>query len=115
MPIDRQQGRQTARLRVPEARRAGRHLGERYLRLLKRGVATAVPKWNPDACIQCNRCSIAAPYAAIRPVLLSRGGRPACPPPFVTVPAKGPGQGRPRLLLPAIQVSPYDCLGCGVV
>ena len=25
---------------------------------LKRGVATKVPKWNPDACIQCNRCSM---------------------------------------------------------
>ncbi len=24
----------------------------------KRGVATTVPKWNAEACIQCNRCSL---------------------------------------------------------
>ena len=31
----------------------------------KRGVATKVPQWNPNSCIQCNRCSMACPHAAI--------------------------------------------------
>ena len=47
----------------------------------KRGVATKVPKWNPTSCIQCNRCSMSCPHAAIRPVLLSDAEKaqvPAC-------------------------------------
>ena len=31
----------------------------------KRGVAVMVPQWNADACIQCNRCSMCCPHAAI--------------------------------------------------
>ena len=57
----------------------------------KRGVATKVPQWNPNSCIQCNRCSMACPHAAIRPVLLSEEEKAAVPASFVTAPAKGLG------------------------
>jgi len=77
----------------------------------KRGVATKVPKWNPDACIQCNRCSMACPHAAIRPVLLSESEKAAAPESFVTIPAKGVGLKQYAFRM---QLSPYDCLGCGV-
>ena len=76
-------------------------------------MATAVPKWNPDACIQCNRCSMSCPHAAIRPVLLSEEEKAGVPASFVTVPAKGLGKDAPAYSF-RIQVSPYDCLGCGV-
>ena len=79
----------------------------------KRGVATKVPKWNAEACIQCNRCSMACPHAAIRPVLLSEEEKAKVPASFETVPAKGLGKDVPAYSF-RMQVSPYDCLGCGV-
>jgi pyruvate-ferredoxin/flavodoxin oxidoreductase len=79
----------------------------------KRGVATSVPKWNGEACIQCNRCAMACPHAAIRPVLLSEEEKASVPESFVTVPAKGLGRDAPAYSF-RMQVSPYDCLGCGV-
>lgn len=77
----------------------------------KRGVATKVPKWDPDACVQCNRCSMACPHAAIRPVLLSEEEKASAPASFVTAPAKGAGLKQYAFRM---QLSPYDCLGCGV-
>ena len=79
----------------------------------KRGVAVTVPQWNPDACIQCNRCAMACPHAAIRPVLLTDEEKAGAPASFVTVPAKGLGKDAPAYSF-RMQVSPYDCLGCGV-
>ncbi len=79
----------------------------------KRGVATMVPEWNADACIQCNRCAASCPHAAIRPVLLTAEEKAGVPASFVTAPAKGMGKDGPAYAF-RIQVSPYDCLGCGV-
>ena len=79
----------------------------------KRGVATTVPKWNGEACIQCNRCAMCCPHAAIRPVLLSDEEKAGVPDSFVTVPAKGLGKDAPNYNF-RMQISPYDCLGCGV-
>ncbi len=39
----------------------------------KRGIAVNIPVWNPDNCIQCNRCSYVCPHAVIRPVRYDRG------------------------------------------
>ena len=79
----------------------------------KRGVAVNVPQWNGEACIQCNRCSTACPHAAIRPVLLTDEEKKGVPASFATVPAKGLGKDVPAYNF-RMQVSPYDCLGCGV-
>ena len=75
----------------------------------KRGVATNVPQWNKDTCIQCNQCSFVCPHATIRPVLVKKDAeRPAD---FETVQAKGKGlEGYDY----RIQISPLDCMGCGV-
>ena len=78
----------------------------------KRGVATKVPKWDGSKCIQCNRCSMCCPHAAIRPVLLTEEEKKSVPAGFETVPAKGLGKDSPYFF--RMQVSPYDCLGCGV-
>ena len=79
----------------------------------KRGVAVKVPKWNGAACVQCNRCSMVCPHAAIRPVLLTEEEKAGVPASFETVPAKGLGKDAPKYFF-RMQVSPYDCLGCGV-
>ena len=79
----------------------------------KRGVATKVPKWNAESCIQCNRCAMCCPHAAIRPVLLAEEEKAQVPASFETVPAKGLGKDAPSYFF-RMQVSPYDCLGCGV-
>nr|WP_107631191.1 4Fe-4S dicluster domain-containing protein [Agathobaculum massiliense] len=79
----------------------------------KRGVATSVPKWDGAKCTQCNRCAAACPHAAIRPVLLTEEEKANVPALFETVPAKGLGKDAPAYFY-RMQVSPYDCLGCGV-
>ncbi|MDR0384437.1 MAG: pyruvate:ferredoxin (flavodoxin) oxidoreductase [Christensenellaceae bacterium] len=33
----------------------------------KRNIATMLPKWIPENCIKCNRCSLVCPHASIRP------------------------------------------------
>ncbi|WP_301963121.1 pyruvate:ferredoxin (flavodoxin) oxidoreductase [uncultured Megasphaera sp.] len=77
----------------------------------KRGVAIKVPRWNAEVCAQCNSCSMACPHAAIRPVLLTDEELAGAPESFVTVKAKGAKLSDYNFRL---QVSPYDCLGCGV-
>ena len=67
-----------------------------------------VPRWNPDACIQCNRCAMACPHAAIRAYLVDEEEAAAAPAAFTTVPAKGAKGLQYRL-----QVSTLDCTGCG--
>lgn len=79
----------------------------------KRGVAIKVPKWDGSKCAQCNRCAATCPHAAIRPVLLTAEEKAGVPASFETVPAKGLGKDAPAYEY-RVQVSPYDCLGCGV-
>ena len=77
----------------------------------KRTVAVSVPEWNVDKCIQCNQCSLVCPHAAIRPVLLTEEEAAKAPASFVTKDAMGP---QLKGLKFRMQVSPRDCLGCGV-
>ncbi len=73
----------------------------------KRGVAVMVPKWIKENCIQCNFCSFVCPHACIRPALVKTGETK--PEAFETKPATGiPGYEF------RVQVSPLDCMGCGV-
>lgn len=37
----------------------------------KRTIATMVPEWNPDNCIQCGFCSFVCPHATIRTFALT--------------------------------------------
>ncbi|MCI8499935.1 MAG: pyruvate:ferredoxin (flavodoxin) oxidoreductase [Clostridia bacterium] len=73
----------------------------------KRGVAVAVPKWIMENCIQCNQCAFVCPHACIRPALVAAGTEK--PEGFATKPATGVPNHEFR-----IQVSPLDCMGCGV-
>ncbi|HKL74296.1 MAG TPA: pyruvate:ferredoxin (flavodoxin) oxidoreductase [Clostridia bacterium] len=75
----------------------------------KRGVAVSSPKWIMENCIQCNQCSMACPHAVIRPVLKTDEQLANSPETFATKDAVGFKGYKYRL-----QLSPYDCTGCGV-
>ncbi len=79
----------------------------------KRGVAVNVPVWDSAKCIQCNQCSLVCPHAAIRPVLVSKEEAQNKPESFETVAVKGI-KDIPEGMTFRMQVSPLDCLGCGV-
>ena len=74
----------------------------------KRGAAVEVPQWDMTKCIQCNQCSLVCPHAAIRPVLLDESEVQNAPASFEAKKATGLAQYQYRM-----QVSPYDCTGCG--
>jgi len=77
----------------------------------KRGVAAFVPEWNPETCIQCNKCAYVCPHAAIRPFLLDSDEMAAAP--FgeeKTLVAIGKQFAGMRFVQ-AVDV--LDCLGCG--
>ncbi len=73
----------------------------------KRGVAVLVPKWDETKCIQCNQCAFVCPHACIRPAVVKEGENK--PISFVTKPMIGNKGYEYRM-----QVSPLDCMGCGV-
>ena len=74
----------------------------------KRGVAEDLPNWNPENCIQCNRCALVCPHAVIRPVAMTAEEKANAPESVVTIPAVGaPGYEF------AITISALDCTGCG--
>ena len=73
----------------------------------KRGVAVLVPEIDLTKCVQCGSCSFVCPHACIRPALVKAGE--SKPDTFTTKAAIGlPG------LEYRMQVSPLDCMGCGV-
>lgn len=77
----------------------------------KRGVATFVPEWSTENCIQCNKCAYVCPHAAIRPFVLTAEEMAASP--FAeekTLPAIGKTFTGMRFVQ---QVDVLDCLGCG--
>ena len=55
----------------------------------KRGIAVNVPVWNPENCIQCNRCAYVCPHAVIRPVALTDEEVAAAPEGLKTLPMTG--------------------------
>ncbi len=74
----------------------------------KRGTAVHVPVWIPENCIQCNQCSFVCPHAVVRPVLATEAQLKGAPEGFAVKDATGFKGYKFR-----IQVSPYDCTGCG--
>ncbi len=76
----------------------------------KRGIALKVPVWDASKCIQCNKCALVCPHAVIRPYLLNDEEKANAPEGFETIPANGPSA---KGLHFTMQVSAYDCTGCG--
>ena len=74
----------------------------------KRGIAVDVPEWNPENCIQCNRCAIVCPHAVIRPVAMTADELAKAPEGTKSHPMMGL-----KDLNFVMTVSTLDCTGCG--
>jgi pyruvate-ferredoxin/flavodoxin oxidoreductase len=77
----------------------------------KRSLAEEIPIWDPEICIDCGKCAIVCPHAAIRMKVYGDADRAGAPDGFASKPFRSrelPGQHL------TIQVAPDDCTGCGV-
>ena len=79
----------------------------------KRGIATMVPQWNKDDCIQCNNCVMVCPHATIRAFLMTDEEIANAPEDISNDVLKPMGKGVDGLSY-RIQVSPDNCVGCGL-
>jgi len=77
----------------------------------KRTIATVVPKWVPENCIQCGICSFVCPHATIRTFLLNDQEIANAPMGFETIPALGPKVADLKF---RVQVAPDSCVGCSL-
>ena len=72
----------------------------------KRGIASEIPCWHAESCIQCGRCSVICPHASLRPIIFNKDEK--TPETFTSKKAMlTDGEYR-------MQVEPLDCTGCGV-
>ena len=76
-------------------------------KLEKHGLPYLLPEWIKENCIECNQCSFVCPHACIRPFVFDENQ--TTPASFESIPAVGLTSTRFR-----VQVSPHDCMGCGV-
>jgi len=77
----------------------------------KRNIALEIPTWDESICIQCNKCALICPHAAIRPKVYEAAHLEGAPETFKSVAYKGADfKGQTY----TIQVAPEDCTGCGI-
>ncbi|NLL83206.1 MAG: pyruvate:ferredoxin (flavodoxin) oxidoreductase [Lentisphaerae bacterium] len=80
----------------------------------KRNIATEIPVWDADTCIQCTQCSLVCPHAAIRAKVYDPTELDGAPETFKSIDAKGViGKAFPGYKY-TIQIAPEDCTGCGI-
>ena len=77
----------------------------------KRCIATEIPVWDPDTCIQCGKCSIVCPHGVIRMKVADDAELANAPATLKRVDYKGKEFAGKKFML---QISPEDCTGCGV-
>ena len=77
----------------------------------KRGVGAFVPMWKAENCIQCNKCALVCPHAAIRPFVMDEAEAAASP--FKeSDKLKAIGKGFEGMTFVQV-VDVMDCLACG--
>ena len=76
----------------------------------KRAISENIPVWNPEKCIQCNKCAFVCPHAVIRPYLLSEEEVKNAPSAMKYVAANG---SQAKGLYYTLSISGADCTGCG--
>ena len=77
----------------------------------KRNVSLEVATWDPEACIQCGRCSVMCPHGVIRAKRYAKDSLKDAPRDFKSAPLRGKDtEGQCYTL----QVYLEDCTGCGL-
>lgn len=77
----------------------------------KRCIATEIPVWDPNTCIQCGKCSLVCPHGVIRMKVASEEELKNAPAGFKSAPYKGKEFAGKQFIW---QMSPEDCTGCGI-
>ena len=78
----------------------------------KRGLAAEIPVWDPSLCIDCGKCAIVCPHAAIRMKAFPEDTLAGAPADFQSKPVMG--RDLPAGTRLTVQVAPDDCTGCGI-
>jgi len=75
----------------------------------KRNIALDIPVWDEKICIQCNKCAMVCPHAAIRVKVYDQESLKDKPETFKSMPYKGNEFKGDAY---TVQVAPEDCTGC---
>jgi pyruvate-ferredoxin/flavodoxin oxidoreductase len=77
----------------------------------KRAIAVDIPAWDPAICIQCNKCALVCPHAAIRTLAYPPLHLATAPASFKSTDYKGLEWKGWKY---TVQTAPEDCTGCGL-
>ena len=77
----------------------------------KRNVAEEIPVWDSDICVQCGKCVMVCPHAAIRAKVYQPSELVNAPIAFKSTNAKDKSFANQKF---TIQVAPEDCTGCEI-
>ena len=77
----------------------------------KRNIAMVIPTWDSELCIQCGKCSMVCPHAAIRQKVYPVSALENAPAAFKHTAAKFKMIENGHF---TVQVAPEDCTGCGL-
>jgi pyruvate-ferredoxin/flavodoxin oxidoreductase len=77
----------------------------------KRNIASEVPLWQSDLCVQCGKCVLVCPHAVIRAKVAPLEAFAAAPPGFATAAARDHAFAGQTFTL---QVAAEDCTGCAL-
>ncbi len=80
-------------------------------KLEKRNVAQEIPVWEPDVCVQCGKCVMVCPHAAIRAKVYEKDEFINAPATFKSTDARDKAFAGEKF---TIQVAPSDCTGCTI-
>lgn len=77
----------------------------------KRAIALEIPIWDKELCIQCNKCALVCPHAAIRVKVYEEKDLAGAPAAFEFTDYR---EREWKGMKYTVQVAPEDCTGCGI-